>query len=54
MHAGIQSLGTPHPPDKGVVRVTRPDDPVTVGLTRLGQTRVLEERPTAPPLLGQS
>jgi hypothetical protein len=37
MHAGIQSLGTPHPPDKGVVRVTRPDDPVTVGLTRLGQ-----------------
>ena len=37
MHAGIQSLGTPHPPDRGMVRVTRPDDPVTVGLTRLGQ-----------------
>ena len=46
MHAGIQSLGTPHPPDRGMVRVTRPGDPVTVGLTRLGQARVLEERPT--------
>ena len=29
-----------------MVRVTRPGDPVTVGLTRLGQARVLEERPT--------
>ena len=28
-------------------RVTRLGDPVTVGLTRLGQTLVLEERPTA-------
>jgi hypothetical protein len=31
-----------------MVRVTRPGDPVTVGLTRLGQARVLEERPTLP------
>ena len=31
-----------------MVRVTRPGDPVTVGLTRLGQARVLEERPTRP------
>ena len=29
-----------------MIRVTRPGDPVTVGLTRLGQARVLEERPT--------
>ena len=28
-----------------MVRVTRPGDPVTVGQTRLGQARVLEERP---------
>ena len=27
-------------------RVTRLGDPTTVGLTRLGQTLVLEERPT--------
>ena len=31
----------------GMGRVTRLGDPVTVGLTRLGQTLVLEERPTA-------
>ena len=52
MHAGIQSLGTPHPPDRGDGQghqtITRQGDPMTVGLTRLGQTRVLEERPTRP------
>ena len=30
-------------------RVTRLGDPMTVGLTRLGQTPVLEERPTPCP-----
>ena len=37
-----------------MVRVTRPGDPVTVGLTRLGQARVLEERPTGAQLQGVS